>query len=128
MSSRRTCRLPPPSSPSSPPRPAPESCAAPPGSFIAVPRPKTGGGGAAPGPMPRGGTAAAVWSGTRVVGAVSPYRLLWSSVLLLPAWIGAGILIGGRLGQRGARSFADLVVAPAAAAGAILAWSFLWAP
>jgi len=39
------------------------------------------------------GPLVAVWSGTRIVGEVFPYLLLWTSPLLLPAAIGAGALV-----------------------------------
>lgn len=39
------------------------------------------------------GPLVAVWSGTRVVGEVFPYLLLWTSGLLLPAAIGAGAFL-----------------------------------
>jgi hypothetical protein len=39
------------------------------------------------------GPLVAVWSGTRIVGEVFPYLLLWTSGLLLPGAIGAGALL-----------------------------------
>jgi len=39
------------------------------------------------------GPLVAVWSGTRIVGEVFPYLLLWTSPLLLPAIIGAAALL-----------------------------------
>jgi hypothetical protein len=59
----------------------------------------------------------AVWSTTRIVGPVLPYLLTWSSVLLLPAWIGAAAALPG--GKRGVA---------AVAAGAGLVWSMGRAP
>jgi hypothetical protein len=44
--------------------------------------------------IPLAGTLAAIWSTTRIVGEVHPYLLVWSSVLLLPAWIGLGAVLG----------------------------------
>ncbi len=49
---------------------------------------------------------AAVWSGTRIVGEVFPYLLLWTCPLLLPGTIGGGALLlpGRRIGPgRGGR-------------------------
>ncbi len=77
------------------------------------------------------GTLAAIWSTTRIVGEVFPYLLLWSSVLLLPAWIGVGVLVAG-WGSRadapwhrfGSRVLAGGLAALTVAAG----WSMLRAP
>lgn len=42
------------------------------------------------------GPLAAIWSGTRVVGEIYPYLLLWTSSLLLPGAIGTGALLAHR--------------------------------
>jgi hypothetical protein len=47
---------------------------------------------AALGAMSVVGPVVAVWSGTRIVGEVFPYLLVWTCVLLLPGVIGAGAL------------------------------------
>ncbi|HEV3365504.1 MAG TPA: hypothetical protein VG795_15445, partial [Acidimicrobiia bacterium] len=39
------------------------------------------------------GPLVALWSGTRIVGEVHPYLLLWTSALLLPGAVGAGALL-----------------------------------
>jgi hypothetical protein len=48
---------------------------------------------AALGAMSVVGPVVAIWSGTRIVGEVFPYLLLWTAGLLLPAAIGAGALL-----------------------------------
>src|SRR5205823_3856103 len=87
---------------------------------------------AALGAVSLAGTAVAMWSTTRIVGPVLPYLLLWTSVLLLPAWIGAVVLVApGPVGaERAAPRRAlgwglDLVAVALAAA---LGWSMARAP
>ena len=60
------------------------------------------------------GPLAAVWSGTRIVGEVYPYLLVWTSPLLLPGLVGAGAL----LLQSGAGRV-ERVARPLAAAAAV---------
>jgi hypothetical protein len=72
----------------------------------------------------------ALWSATHIVGEVYPYLLVWTSALLLPAWIGAGVLLQQRSrtprgGHRGAGRVAGGLVVGVAA---VLAWSMLRAP
>ena len=75
------------------------------------------------------GTAVAVWSATRIVGAVLPYLLLWTSGLLIPAWIGLGAVVATRrrvprLDRIGSALLAAGVVSVALTSG----WSMLRAP
>ena len=61
------------------------------------------------------GPMAAIWSGTRIVGEVFPYLLVWSSTLLLPGAIGAGTLWLAR--------HRKLVAAAAIGIGLSLTWT-----
>jgi hypothetical protein len=63
------------------------------------------------------GPAAAIWSGTRIVGEPFPYLLVWTCVLLLPGVIGAGALLLLPPVKRPARRS----MAPKAAVGTALA-------
>jgi len=80
------------------------------------------------GALPLAGTLAALWATTHVVGVVYPYLLLWASALLLPAWIGAGLLAAtaradGRRRLAEGVAAAGLVVVTAASG-----WSMLRSP
>ena len=55
---------------------------------------------AALGAMSAVGPLVAIWSGTRIVGEIFPYLLLWTSSLLLPGAIGAGALLTHRQPRR----------------------------
>lgn len=61
------------------------------------------------------GPAAAIWSGTRIVGEVFPYLLIWTSGLLLPGLIAAGQLLPSRL--------ARLAAVAAMTVGLTLTWT-----
>jgi len=86
---------------------------------------------AALGGMSVAASLAAVWSTTRIVGEALPYLLVWAGVLLLPAWIGLGLLLhrppapGRTESSHQARSGLAVV---AVALGVTLAWSMLRAP
>ncbi|HEV7685054.1 MAG TPA: hypothetical protein VGQ80_00700 [Acidimicrobiia bacterium] len=72
------------------------------------------------------GTLAALWSTTRIVGEVLPYLLLWSSVLLLPAWIGVALVVPRpRMPARWPKPVSG---AGAVVLAVVLAWSMLRAP
>jgi hypothetical protein len=75
------------------------------------------------------GTAVAVWSATRIVGAVLPYLLLWTSVLLVPAWIGLGnVMATRRSGPNGNRFGSAFLAAGVATVALSSGWSMLRAP
>jgi hypothetical protein len=71
------------------------------------------------------GPLVAVWSGTRIVGEVYPYLLVWACPLLLPGVIGAGALFLSPSGSaQPARPWATRVAAVAAAGiGSCLVWT-----
>ena len=72
------------------------------------------------------GTVAAVSSATRIVGAVLPYLLLWTSVLPLPAWIGAGAVVEAtRAGAARRRSASRLLGVGLVAVVVASGWSAL---
>ncbi len=72
------------------------------------------------------GCVAAIWSTTRIVGEVHTYLLVWTGVLLLPAWIALGLVLGHRLHNR-LRGPTLLAVATGLL-GTALAWSMMRAP
>ena len=75
------------------------------------------------------GTGFAVWSATRIVGAVLPYLLLWTSVLLVPAWIGFGAVVATRRSGPAVHRFGSAVLAVAVVTVALTSgWSMLRAP
>jgi hypothetical protein len=79
---------------------------------------------AALGAMSFVGPLVAMWSGTRIVGEVFPYLLLWTCVLLLPGVIGAGALLLPPPDRRhAARGVGPRLVALAAA---VLGLSLTW--
>jgi hypothetical protein len=80
------------------------------------------------GALPIAGTIAAVWSTTRVVGDVHPYLLLWTSVLLLPAWIGLGVLVADRLPAPWAPRALTAVLAGVAIASTAAVSTASWPP
>ena len=80
---------------------------------------------AALGLIPLAGTLAAIWSTTRIVGEVHPYLLVWCSVLLLPAWIGLGLVVRpGLASSRWRFGFPATALCLALVAGAA-GWSML---
>jgi hypothetical protein len=75
--------------------------------------------------IPLVGTLAAVWSTTRIVGEVHPYLLIWCSVLLLPAWIGLGLVVGPGLANARLRFGFPGVALSLALVAAAAGWSML---
>jgi hypothetical protein len=80
------------------------------------------------GAIPLAGTFAAIWSTTRIVGEVFPYLLVWSSVLLLPAWIGLGVVVGGSRASSRLRFGFPLVALGLAMVAGAAGWSMLRHP
>lgn len=80
------------------------------------------------GTMSLAGTAIAIWSAMNVVGIVYPYLFLWTSALLVPAWIAAGVLMTARLDgvwpQIGSRVLAGALIAVTATSS----WAMVRAP
>jgi hypothetical protein len=87
------------------------------------------------------GTAAGLWSTTRIVGTVNPYLLVWASALAVPVWIGAGLLGAEAVFMRarsmrartarvapGLRGLPGLLALAVLLPSALLSWSLIRGP